>query len=142
MNDDARRWLAQTMEDRRTIDVLLDGGRYYMVCFLSQQTAEKALKAYLYARGEDPVFGHSVSKLCERCAGYDEAFGALKRRVKNLDQFYIEARYPNGLPNLVPAEFYDAADARAAVEMVDGVLETVRGRLEPEKRGRLDEKGT
>jgi len=52
------------------------------------------------------VFGHSVARLCERYAAYDSSFNKLKPKVKNLDQFSIEARYPNGLPDLVPAEFY------------------------------------
>ena len=88
LNDDARRWLAQAEEDRKTIEVLRKGARYYMVCFLCQQTAEKALKAYLYAQGEDPVFGHSVAKLCDRCTEYDSTFADLKTKVKNLDQFF------------------------------------------------------
>lgn len=130
--DDAHRWLAQSAADRETIDVLFAGERYYMVCFLSQQTAEKALKAYLYAQGEDPVFGHSVAALCDRCAAYDPALSDLKKQVKNLDQFYVEARYPNGLPDQVPAEFYNRDDAAGAVEMADRVLAAVQERLAPQ----------
>ncbi len=127
--EDAGRWLAQSLADRETIDVLYHGERFYMVCFLSQQAAEKALKAFLYAQGVDPVFGHSVAHLCDRCAAYDSSFKELKPKVKNLDQFYIEARYPNGLPDQVPAEFYDRHDAQVAIEMVDRVLTAVRGKL-------------
>ncbi len=128
-HEDSERWWAQSLADRETIDVLYEGERFYMVCFLSQQAGEKALKAFLYAQGLDPVFGHSVARLCERCAAYDSAFSDLKPKVKNLDQFYIEARYPNGLPDQVPAEFYDRDDANGAIEMVDRVLGTVRDRL-------------
>ena len=128
--DDAARWLAQATADRHTVKVLVDGGVYYMACFVAQQAAEKALKAFLYASGEDPVFGRSVYRLCSRCGAIDPAFAELAPVVKNLDQYYIETRYPNGLPDQVPAEFFDQVDAERATEMTDRVLELVRTRLD------------
>ena len=41
-----------------------------MVCFISQQIAEKALKAYLYARGEEIAVRVSVTSLCEWAENY------------------------------------------------------------------------
>ena len=127
--DDAARWLAQAEADRETVTVLVAGDRYYMACFVAQQTAEKALEAFLYASGEDPVYGHSVFQLCRRCGAIDRAFADLAPRVKNLDQYYVETRYPNGLPDQVPAEFFNRPDADVAVDMTDRVLDLVRGRL-------------
>ena len=43
----AKRWLKQAMEDLKWAKHLLKEGAYYLVCFLSQQIAEKSLKAYL-----------------------------------------------------------------------------------------------
>lgn len=85
--------------------MLVEGERYYMACFLSQQVAEKALKAFLYAQGEQFIFSHSVFKLCTKCSEYNKNFVDIRKDIKNLDQFYIEARYPNGLPDEIPAEF-------------------------------------
>lgn len=127
--EDAGRWLEQSIADRKTIDVLMAGERYYMVCFLAQQTAEKALKAFLYAMGEEPVFSHSVAALCDRCAAWNPLYGDLKSRVKNLDQYYIQARYPNGVPDQVPADFFDRADAESAVDMAEQILSQVRSEL-------------
>lgn len=127
--DDAARWLAQAEADRRTVTVLVNGQVYYMACFVAQQAAEKALKAFLYASGEDPVYGHSVYQLCSRCGAIDSAFNDLAPVVKNLDQYYVETRYPNGLPDQVPAEFFDHADSERAVSMTDRVFELVRTRL-------------
>jgi HEPN domain-containing protein len=62
MNPDAmgegRRWLRQAEQDLDDARYNLEGDRYHLVCFLSQQSAEKALKAFLYARGEEMVWGH------------------------------------------------------------------------------------
>ena len=125
LDGEAGRWFSQAREDFATAEILFESGRHYMVCFLSQQIAEKVLKAYLYSRGRDLVYGHSVTKLCEACADYDGRFDALKKEIKNLDQYYIEARYPNGLPESVPAEFFDENDAKGALDMARRAMEVV-----------------
>jgi HEPN domain-containing protein len=123
------RWLVQAEADVETVRVLTDGGRYYMACFVSQQAAEKALKAYLYFKGAALVFGHSIARLCNECAIHDAAFSQLRARVKNLDHFYIEARYPNGLPDVTPAEFFDRKDANEASEAAAETVNFVRARM-------------
>lgn len=122
---EAGRWLTQAQEDLKTAEVLFESRRFYMVCFLSQQIAEKAIKAYLYSRGKDIVYGHSVAKLCEKSAEYNTRFTSLKKEIKNLDQYYIEARYPNGLPDSIPAEFFEEEDAHGAIEMARKAVKTV-----------------
>ncbi len=67
---EGRRWLEQAQTDLKWARHLLDAGAYYLVCFLAQQTAEKALKALLYAQGESLVLGHSVRQLSQRAAEY------------------------------------------------------------------------
>ncbi|MHA1372166.1 MAG: HEPN domain-containing protein, partial [Promethearchaeota archaeon] len=47
------RWLKQAEADRKGAQLLFDGGSYHLACFVGQQIAEKALKAYLYAQGEE-----------------------------------------------------------------------------------------
>lgn len=126
---EAERWFNQAKEDFKTVEILIENGRYYMACFLSQQTGEKAIKAYLYAQGEAAVFGHSISKLCERAGQYKKAFLELKSTVKNLDQFYIEARYPNGLPDDIPATFFNKADSEQAKEMAKKIIVFVEENL-------------
>ena len=52
MRPDARgegsRWLEQAEADRRGAQLLFDGQSYYLACFVVQQVAEKALKAFIY----------------------------------------------------------------------------------------------
>jgi HEPN domain-containing protein len=47
-NYEAKRWLKQAIEDYETAQGLFKVERYNCVCFLSQQAAEKSLKAFLY----------------------------------------------------------------------------------------------
>ena len=57
-----RRWLEQAEADQQGAQLLLDGGSYHLACFVAQQVAEKALKAFLYAQGEDAGGGVSLDK--------------------------------------------------------------------------------
>lgn len=49
---EGQRWLEQAQFDLKWARHLKSKGAYYLVCFLAQQVAEKALKAFLYAQGE------------------------------------------------------------------------------------------
>jgi len=93
------RWLEQAQADLRWARHLNEQGAYYLVCFLAQQAAEKALKAFLYAQGEELVVGHSVRQLCKRAAEYDARFHHYLDDWGVLDSYYIPTRYPNGLPD-------------------------------------------
>lgn len=86
---------------------MLKGRHYHLACFTAQQVAEKALKAYLYYRGREFVFTHSVSRLCDEAAKFSRNFVPLKKQIKALDTYYLEARYPNSIVDNIPAEFFD-----------------------------------
>ena len=129
MNPDAteegRRWLRQAEQDLDDARYNLEGGRYHLTCFLAQQSAEKALKAFLYARGEELVWGHSVTELCKSAASLDEELEELRRMAATLDKYYIPTRYPNGLPGGIPAEAFEKRDADRAIEITGEVLTVV-----------------
>lgn len=113
--EEGKRWLLQAERDLEDAEFCLNGGRYNLACFLSQQAAEKALKAFLYAKGEERVFGHSVADLLKKAMEYDEKFKEC-RSASLLDKYYIPTRYPNALPGGVPYEAFDEVDARRAID--------------------------
>src|SRR2546430_17226163 len=78
--EEGRRWLEQAEEDLRWADHLTQHGGYHIACFLAQQVGEKALKAYLYARGLEEVRGHSVERLSAEAGGNDSGFRGLARK--------------------------------------------------------------
>ena len=128
---EAQRWLSQAKEDLRWADHLAKAGANHLACFLAQQVTEKALKAFLYAQGEEIVIGQSVTRLCRAAAGFETKFEKKANTWSLLDSYYIPTRYPNGLPDGIPAEVFtqtaaqDAvAMAREAVEFVDTLLNT------------------
>ncbi|MCX7668721.1 MAG: HEPN domain-containing protein [Anaerolineae bacterium] len=127
--EEGHRWLRQAQEDLRWTDHLAREGAYHLACFLAQQVAEKALKAFLYAQGEEIVLGHSVERLCAAAARFDAAFRAKGRSWSILDGYYIPTRYPNGLPDGIPADVYTEAAATDAVRLAAEAVAFVAERL-------------
>jgi len=120
---EGRRWLVQAEDDLRFAELASREGFFAQACFNSQQAAEKALKAFLYARGAEQVIGHSVADL-------EPEFAKLKERAAPLDQFYLSTRYPNSLPGGVPAEAFTAPDGERALGMAREVIAVVKRRLQ------------
>ena len=89
---EGRRWLAQAENDLAFAGLAAREGFFAQACFNSQQAAEKALEAFLYSRGAEHVFGHSVADLITECARIDTEFTPLKARATPLDQYYVSTR--------------------------------------------------
>jgi len=124
------RWLKQAEADRIGAQLLFDGGSYHLACFVGQQIAEKALKAYLYAQGEEFVVGHSVEALCRWAAEFEAGLDDLREEIAPLDAYYIPTRYPNGLPDGIPAQIYTKKVAKEVLRMADQTLSFVRNKLQ------------
>lgn len=124
------RWLEQAQADRYGAQLLFDGGSYHLACFIAQQVAEKAIKAFLYAQGEEFVIGHSVEALCRWATRFAPEFEALRQEVAPLDAYYIPTRYPNGVPDSIPARIYTRPVAQETLRMADAVLNLVRLKLD------------
>jgi HEPN domain-containing protein len=119
---EAARWLEQARCDLAGAETILAQGLWWIACFQAQQVAEKAVKSFLYGKGQRTVLGHSVADLIEDAAGHDSSFAGLSESASKLDRFYIPTRYPNGLPGGIPAKSYTEEDAREAVELARQVL--------------------
>jgi len=137
MQRDARseglRWLEQAEADREGARLLFEGGSYHLACFIAQQVAEKVVKAFLYGQGEEFVIGHSVEALCRWAAEFDADFGRLRESVAPLDGYYLPTRYPNSLPDSIPARIYTHAVAQEALHLTDQALRLVQEKLRGEQ---------
>ena len=124
------RWFRQAVQDLDDADFTRDGSRFNLACFLGQQAAEKALKAYLYHRGAEDVWGHSLIDLCEDAKLFDMFFDTVKSEARQLDKYYEITRYPTYLPSGIPSEAFDEVDADRSIELAQGVVDFVRERIE------------
>jgi HEPN domain-containing protein len=126
---ESRRWLDQALEDLVSAQVLLDGERFYLVCFMAHQIAEKALKAYLYSAGEEAVIGHGIERLASQASRHDPEFGHLREQISVLDTYYVPTRYPNSIPDGIPAHAYNRRSAEDAMSLTRRTVEFVAQRL-------------
>lgn len=127
--EEGLRWLEQSQADLHGAKVLFENNIYHLVCFIAQQTAEKAIKAFLYAQGEKIVTGHSVTSLTTWAEQFDMGFSALRDEIAILDGYYIPARYPNGIPDSIPAKVYTKKPAEEALRLAGKAIEFVRQRI-------------
>lgn len=119
-------WLKRAYDDElnaRSILVHKDGAPNGP-CFLSQQMAEKYLKAYLVFRKKRFPRIHALDNLLELCMEMDSSFSKLKKDAIFLNKFLVATRYPGDYPEFSWKDAKEAYDA--AVRVKDFVLEKVK----------------
>jgi HEPN domain-containing protein len=117
---EAARWLAYSLSDLQAAKKLLDDPDSYprQVCFLAQQSAEKAFKAILVFLELEFPYTHDLDRLREAIpAGWN-----VKRefpQLYGLSIWSVESRYPGGMPDVV------TADAESALLMAEAIYRTI-----------------
>lgn len=96
----AKEWIKRATEDELSAEVILkeEGGSPNTVCFLSQQMAEKHLKAFLVYNKKWYPRIHPLDKLWELCKEFDKSFEEIKEDSVFLTAFYTATRYPGDYP--------------------------------------------
>ena len=123
------RWLRQAQQDLSDAEYNQQGERFNLACFLCQQAAEKSVKAYLYHRGAEDVWGHSLIDLCEDAKIFDMFFDTIKSEARQLDKYFELTRYPGFLPAGISSEAFDHHDAERALELSQLVVSFVKERV-------------
>jgi len=113
----AKQWLAKATSNLLNADNNLKAENipYDTVCFHCQQAAEKMLKAYLVARGEDYPISHDLLLILEQITSLDPKAEQLRDTLILLMPYAVEVRYPDYY-NVPSAE--DTQEARQAAEKV------------------------
>ncbi|MBI3443588.1 HEPN domain-containing protein [Candidatus Woesebacteria bacterium] len=97
---------------------------YTPACFLAQQAAEKALKAYLLAHGValETIKIHTLIRLIKECLRFSPEFSELKSKCQLLDRYYISTRYP---PDAGPLSEFTDNEAEEAITYAQEVIEFI-----------------
>ena len=72
------------------------------------------------------VLGHSVEVLCRLAATFDPDFETLRASVAPLDGYDLPTRYPDSLPDSIPARVYTRAVAEEALRLTDQARHLLR----------------
>lgn len=93
-------WIKKAAEDELSSKAILKDkdGAPSSVCFMSQQMAEKYLKAFLISKKKSFPKIHNLERILELCLESDSDFIDLKEEAIELSEFYIESRYPGDYP--------------------------------------------
>jgi len=128
----ANRWLKQAEFDLEQAWRSLRDGSFAYAAFFAEQSAQKALKAFLISQGQRFITTHSVGELAREAALANNVFTALIDDGKKLDRHYLASRYPDALPApAIPATSYTKNDAEEATRIASAIFEMCRLKIQP-----------
>jgi len=90
-------WIKYSNRDFDTAEHLLNNmfpAPLEIICYLSQQSAEKALKAFWINMNIDPPKTHDLTLLNNTCIKYDKLFIELMDICTRLTHYSSQPRYP------------------------------------------------
>ncbi len=118
-------WLRQAENDLEWASHSLAGGFCAQTCFVAQQASEKALKAFCFAKGFDIIRTHSLFQIVKNLGEN----GTLEKHARELDLYYITARYPDAFPAGAPFEIISAEQAERALQGAREIVTIIKDRL-------------
>lgn len=126
MAERSQDWLKQAEKDLEKANLDINSGYFEWACFTAQQAAEKAIKAlFQHLHGE--AWGHGAKALLENLPYEDRL--SLVDEAKLLDRLYIPTRYPNGLPQGIPHDYFTSQDAEQALKAAVRIYEWCKSKI-------------
>ncbi len=121
-------WQQRAQDDEPGIKGLFkEDGPWNLICFLSQQLAEKYFKGFLAYHAHELKKTHLLDDLLKECSSIDASFDELKTQAKFLNRFYIETRYPGDFP------LFGYADAKKASDAAIHIKDFILGKIDIER---------
>lgn len=116
MREEVCNWWEQSLMDLESAKKNLSIESYYVTAFLSQQAAEKALKAlYIHKLKDSPGKTHSLLHLGREVGIPSDFYHSLRK----LNPDFILTRYPD-VADGVPYELYDEEIALEKLKLAEG----------------------
>ncbi|MCL2194917.1 MAG: HEPN domain-containing protein [Oscillospiraceae bacterium] len=115
MTSEVAQWLAKATDDLNNAQYLYDNRwprPLELICFLSQQCAEKSVKAYLISLGIEPPYTHDIVLLIELCRTHTPVFHVFSEAGKQLTPYAVRLRYPDEMEVDEPSTSYALNSAR------------------------------
>ena len=88
-------WLKKAKSDLKAANLLLIGEVFDATVYHTQQSAEKALKAFLVYKKQSIKKTHDLLFLLEECKEFDKRFEIFDQDVADLNPFSTAFRYPD-----------------------------------------------
>ncbi len=132
--EEALRWLKQAEYDLESAKRNFEQKIYSYTCFMCEQSAQKAIKAFLYFNGERYIWEHSIQKLLLKCNNYDKECSKYFEAGAILDKYYLTTRYPDAIaPPAAPYESFTRREAKEAIDLAAEILKFVKNKIGTKK---------
>lgn len=93
-----------------------------IICYHCQQSAEKALKAFLVTNEITPPRTHDLNELCKMCEEFEQSFCEIAKHCEFLTKYGVTPKYPRGVSIV-------ESDARLALKYAQAVYEKVESQV-------------
>jgi len=133
--EDALRWLDQAEHNLTVAESNFKSNFYSDACFMAEQAAQVALKAFVILHRKRLMWEHSVQEIAKICAQYDKDFEKFIDFGKILDRYYIPTHYPDALASpAVPYKTYIEKDAKEALNFAKEIVEKVKQKIKEKSK--------
>ncbi len=88
-------WFDKARDNLKWAKDNLRAGNYPLVCYLSQQAGELAIKGLIYSRKVIPPKTHHLIRLAEVCKKNGISLEEIYPILSRLSEYYFESRYPD-----------------------------------------------
>lgn len=121
-----KEWREKAEEDLQSGEILIKhDGPPAIIAFHAQQAMEKYLKSFMVFNGKSFEKTHQLDKLIDECGKIDNSFKDFENEAAQLNDYYIEARYPLDINEGISLQ--EAREAlEAAKRMKDFVLSKIK----------------
>lgn len=114
-------WIAQARRDLDSASYEAEGHFHEWACFIAHQAAEKAVKALFQHLGGE-AWGHGILELLIELGERIDVSEELRVCARELDRFYIPARYPNGWPAGKPSDYFSSKESTHAIDCAEKIV--------------------
>ena len=124
--DLAKEWLKYSKSDLFTAKHMFEDvfpKETEIVCYHSQQCAEKVLKGYCIFKGIEPLKTHDLIALCHLCMTVEDSFSEILDYCSSLNPYGVAVRYPNELA-------VDEIIAKNAIVMAQKIFDFCCGKIQ------------
>lgn len=121
-SDEIRKWLIKSQHDIGSARRLMEGGEPYLdtAVYHCQQSAEKALKAFLTYHDIEFEWTHDLTELVELAITTEPGFQSWREIAEELTPYAVHFRYPAEVMEPEHSEVEDAL--KHAQSFVDFIL--------------------
>lgn len=125
-SDEYKLWFDRAEDNLKWSEDSFEDGFYPLVCFLTQQAVELAIKGYFYFKDIVPPKTHDIPELLKKGEKIDlKIEDNMIPKASTLSKYYLESRYPD----MLEENLNDKDIAKEALEFAKEIVDEVKKQI-------------